>query len=195
MSMQPPPPPPGPGENWPLAPGGTPTPPQWPTAPQPADPYQPNPYYQNPYQQWQPIPVKQRVDAKLAGGLIVLGAVVTIVAVFLPWATARGASANGMDTYWSNFEYTESPGIVSILAAVVLGAFGIALFFAGRVIALGVLTIIGALGTSVVGIGMIAIVSDAIDTSVASLGVGVILQPIAPLLCLVGGIISLAKTR
>jgi hypothetical protein len=146
-----------------------------------------------------------RPDVKLGAVLTILGSLISIVGVFLPWASGQGTSYNGMATFIDDtFTAFESPGVVSLVLAAVTIGFGIALFFAGRVLAVAILAIVFASITVFWGLGVIGITSDAVavgdslfDANDASgdPGFGAILQPIAPLITLAGAIVATSKRR
>lgn len=141
-----------------------------------------------------------RPDVKVGGILVIAGAVLTILAVFLPWASGGGNSVNGMDDFIFQSDgalyFAESPGTIPIVFAVIMLAFGITLLLAGRVLAVAILAIIGAVIALFIGLAMIGIATGLTDdVSAANLGVGAILQPIAPLLSLAGAIVATSKRR
>jgi hypothetical protein len=149
-----------------------------------------------------PVPTEptKRADAKIAGGLVILGAVISIIGIYLPWISGRGESINGTGYYLTSDGIIESPGTLVWFPAVPLIGFGIALIAAGRVLAVAILAVIAAVIAEFIGLGMVGIANDMVDISSfggggASLGVGVILQPIAPLIGLAGGIVALVKRR
>lgn len=137
----------------------------------------------------------------LVGGILVAaGAVLTILGVFLPWASGGGESVNGLDDFIFTSDgelyLAESPGTIPLVFAVIMLAFGITLVWAGRVLAVAIIAIVGAVIAELIGLGMISIASGLVDdVSEADLGVGAILQPIAPLLSLAGAITATAKRR
>ena len=141
-----------------------------------------------------------RPDVKLGGILIVVGALLSIISVFLPWATGGGASANGMDDFIflsdGDLYFAESPGTVPIFFGVVMLGLGIALILAGRVLAVAIIAIVGAVISEFVGLAMVGIASSFTeDVSGTSVGIGAIIQPIAPLVGLAGAIVATAKRR
>lgn len=138
-----------------------------------------------------------RPDVKLGAILTLVGSIVTIIAVFLPWVSGGGDTLNGFDTYVSADDFTlyEDPGTAVIFFAVITAGFGIALYFAGRVLAVAILAIIGAAISLFVGIFIVSIASDTADLSDSSLGFGAVLVPIAPLITLAGAIIATSKRR
>lgn len=140
-----------------------------------------------------------RPDVKVGAILVIAGSLLTILAVFLPWASSDDGG-NGFDDFIFTDDGTlyiaESPGILPIVVAVIMLAFGITLLLAGRVLAVAILSIIGAVIALLIGFGMIGIASGlADDVSEADLGIGAILQPIAPLISLAGGIVATSKRR
>ncbi len=146
-----------------------------------------------------------RPDVKLGATLTILGSLITIVGVFLPWATGGGNSYNGMATFVDDtFTAFESPGAVSIFLGVVTIGFGIAMFFAGRVLAVAILAIVFASFTLLWGLAVISIATDAVavgnslfdaDEASGDPGFGAILQPISALITLAGAIVCTAKRR
>lgn len=137
-----------------------------------------------------------RPDVKLGAILVMAGSLVSFIAVFLPWVSANGESQNGTGEFiTSDFDFIENPGAAVIVFGVVTIGLGIALFFAGRVLAVAILAIVFASIALLVGLGMVGIASDTSDFVGGSLGVGAILQPIAPLVTLAGSIVATAKRR
>ncbi|MGI9646222.1 MAG: hypothetical protein ACR2O6_13030, partial [Ilumatobacteraceae bacterium] len=135
-----------------------------------------------------------RPDAKVGAGLIIAGAVIMIIGVFLPWFDAGGESANGTDNFiTSDLTLIEGPGYLMIGIAVIVGGLGLALFFAGRVLAVAIIAIVMAAIAEFMGLAMVGLMSDLIIDG--DLGIGVILQAIAPLASLAGAIVVTAKRR
>lgn len=146
-----------------------------------------------------------RPDVKIGAILTLVGSLVTIVGVFLPWASGGGRSFNGMATFIDDsFTAFETPGAVSIFLGLVTIGFGIALFFAGRVLAVAILAIVFAAFTVLWGLGAISIATEAVavgdslsnaEETSGDPGFGAILQPISALITLAGGIVCTAKRR
>lgn len=201
MSNPVPPPPPSDSGAVPPPPPGTP-------AAQPSADYGQAPYGQQP----PPAPPGQapgyagqpamtsakppRPDVKLAAILTMVGSLIAIIAVYLPWVSGGEENQNGTGVFLtSDFTIIDNPGIAVVFFAVITAGLGIALFFAGRVLAVAIITIVAAVIALLIGIGMVAMASDTSDFSGGSVGFGAILQPIAPLITLAGGIIATAKRR
>jgi hypothetical protein len=131
------------------------------------------------------------------------GALVAGVAVFLPWLSGGGETFDGTDTFvtgrsFADLEIVEAPGYAMLFFAAALIGLGIALYVAGRVLAVAILAIVGSAFALLMGIGMIAVVDesrDLIGTGTVSFGIGVILQPIGPTLSLAGSIWATSKRR
>lgn len=137
-----------------------------------------------------------RPDVKLGAILIMVGSLISIVGVFLPWISGGGESQNGTGVFLdSDFTLYDNPGAGVIVFAVVSAGLGIALFFAGRVLAVAIIAIVVAVIALLVGTAMASIASDTANFGDASVGFGAILQPIAPLVTLAGAIIATAKRR
>jgi hypothetical protein len=137
-----------------------------------------------------------RPDVRLGAILTIVGSVISIIGVFLPWLSDGGESQNGTGIFLgSDFTIYENPGAAVILFAVVTAGLGIALFFAGRVLAVAIIAIVVASIALLIGIGMLGIANDTADFGGGSLGFGAILQPIAPLITLAGAIIATSKRR
>lgn len=134
---------------------------------------------------------------RAAGVLIVVGAVVSVVAVFLPWLSTDGDTQTGTGVFvTTDFELYDSPGSGVLLFAAMLVGLGIALYFAGRVLALAIIAIVVAAIASLVAIAMISIVSDTKDLiGEGSLGAGVLLLVPAAGLSLAGAIWATSKRR
>ena len=142
-------------------------------------------------------PKPPRPDVRPAAVLIIAGAIISAIAVFLPWLTAEGKTETGTGVFLTkDFELYDSPGSGVLFFAAVLLGLGIALFFAGRVLAVAIIAIVVASIALIVGMGMIAIVNDTKDLiGVGSLGVGVILVTPAAGLSLAGSIWATSKRR
>lgn len=138
-----------------------------------------------------------RPAVKVGALLVIVGSLISVIGVFLPWITAGGASANGMDFFTdSEFTIYDGPGKAAIVFAVITGSLGIALFFAGRVLAVAIVAIVVATVALFVGIFLIALAMDTADFNPdSSVAVGAILQPIAPLLTLAGAIVATSTRR
>ena len=140
-----------------------------------------------------------RPDVKVGAIMILAGSIISIIGVFLPWASANGASANGMDDYFWIDDFTlydvSAPGTVPIVMAVIMAGFGITLLLAGRVLAVAILAIIGAVIAAIVGVVMWGLMLAFSEAQGPSVGIGAIVQPIAPLLSLAGAIVATAKRR
>ena len=133
---------------------------------------------------------------KLGAILTIVGAVITILSVFLPWVTSSGTTQTGTGVFIdADFTLYENPGAAVIFFALIPLGLGIALYFAGRVLAVAIIAIVAASICFFIGIGMMSIASDSADLSDGSLGFGAILQPIAPLISLAGAIVATSKRR
>lgn len=194
MSHQEPPPPPSDSGSSgfgtvPPPPGYHQAPPQYGGQPQ----YDPSQYVVHPGMPGQQPP---RPDVKIGALLVIVGSLITIIGVFLPWVTIAGENRNGMSAWRGNdFVFYDGSGIVAIAFAIITAGLGLALFFAGRVLAVAIIAIVVASLALLVGLGMIAIAADGADFGGGSIGFGAILQPIAPMLTLAGSIVATAKRR
>lgn len=144
-----------------------------------------------------PVPRGPRPKVTVGGVLLIVGSALALIGAFLPWLTGSGTSLNGFDTYIVSFdsEPLESPGIISVFGGLIGLGFGIALVAAGRVLAVAILGIVFAALGIIVGLALWAIVADSFQGQFASVGIGLILQPIGPVLALVGSIIATATRR
>ncbi len=137
-----------------------------------------------------------RPNVQLGAILTIVGSLISIIAVFLPWVSGGGESQNGTGVFLgSDFTLYDNPGAGVIVFAVITGGLGIALYFAGRVLAVAILAIVFAVIALFIGIGMVSIASDTADFGDGSLGFGAIVQPIAPLITLAGAIVATSKRR
>jgi hypothetical protein len=137
-----------------------------------------------------------RPDVKVGALLTIIGSIITIIGVFLPWVTVGGESQNGTGVFLtSDLTIFDNPGSAVIVFAVITGGLGIALFFAGRVLAVAIIAIVMASIALLIGIGMVAVASDTSNFGDGSVGIGAILQPTAPLLTLAGAIVATSKRR
>ena len=130
---------------------------------------------------------------------MVAGAALALIGVFLPWATESGRSRNGLDDYvWLDgltLYSIDSPGVAVLVGAAIMLGIGITTVAAGRVLAVAIIGIIsGALGV-LGGFIELGLVASFVDFEGGSLSIGVILQPIAPLISLAGAIVVTATRR
>jgi len=139
-------------------------------------------------------PKPPRPQVKVGAILVLVGAIVTAVAVYLPWLDSSGEARDGTDLYLTSAgDLLDGPGNIMLPIAVVLAGLGLALLLAGRVLAVAIIAVVMSVIGTVFGLGMIGIVND--DIGGGDLGIGVILQPIAPLVALAGSIVATAKRR
>src|SRR5687768_5123254 len=122
----------------PTGPSTPPPPPMPPSAPPGFPPAPPS------FPAYTPERATRRADAKVGGGLLILAGVIAIIGTFLAWVTVGDDSGNGFDDYRYDGDMLEAPGALSIIGAVVLIGFGLALFFAGRVLVVAILATIAA---------------------------------------------------
>lgn len=143
-----------------------------------------------------PVPSAPRPKVTVGAVLLIVGSAVALIGAFLPWLTASGDTLNGFNTYLtSDLQELESPGIATLFGALIGLGLGIALLAAGRVLAVAIIAIVfAALGVLVGGV-LWAIVADSLQGQFGSVGIGLILQPIGPLIALVGAIIATATRR
>jgi len=134
---------------------------------------------------------------------VTAGALVAGVGVYLPWTSAEGETFNGTDAFvtgdsLADLEIIDGPGTAMLLVGAVLLGLGIALYFAGRVLAVAIIAIVTASIALLLGFGMLAIVDDSrgfFRGNDSGFGVGVILQPIGPGMALGGSIWATARRR
>jgi Na+/melibiose symporter-like transporter len=123
----------------------------------------------------------------------------------MPWYKGDGYTLSGMDTFVRDLgnDTFEKPGAVWIGMGVILAGLGIAAFFAGRQIALAIVTLVMtvlALFISFLGVGVVADQKkfDELFTGSGnggSAGIGVVLGIVATLVAIAGAIVVLAKRR
>jgi hypothetical protein len=142
-----------------------------------------------------PAPATRRPDAKVGGGLLILAGVIAIVGAFLAWVTVGDESGNGFDDYVYDGDMLQAPGALSVIGAAVLIGFGLALFFAGRVLVVAILATIAASIGVLLSAGVTVIMSDIADDYGGDLAIGAILQPVATLIGLAGAIASLVMRK
>lgn len=155
-----------------------------------------------------------RPRVKVAGWLMTVGALVVVVAAFLPWASGGGETYSGLDTWYQVNEATgrsgselyrmETPGVMYIIGGVILAGFGIAILAAGRVLAVAILGIVFAAIGTLIAIGMTALVGQGVSigggggSGVAaehSLGMGPPIGIVGALAVLAGSIVATATRR
>ena len=131
--------------------------------------------------------------------LIVVGALLAIAGTFLPWANLGNETGTGFDSYRfrDNLNVIEfdSPGVVVLVFAGGIIGLGLALFFAGRVLAVAIISIIVTLIAAIVGLVMIGLMAAVVDDVGGSIGFGVAMTLFGPLVSLAGAITATAKRR
>jgi hypothetical protein len=130
---------------------------------------------------------------------MIAGAVIALVGSFLPWVGTNRLSTNGFDRYFwerssSSFDL-ENPAIVVVIGSIIMLVLGMATLAAGRVLAITIIGIVFAVLGIVVGAGLLALMVDFADFVNIDLKIGIILQPIAPTISLIGAILATAKKR
>lgn len=143
-----------------------------------------------------PAPRGPRPKVTVGAALLIVGSALALVGAFLPWLSGAGETLNGFDTYLtSDLQELEAPGVVVIIGGLIGLGFGIALLAAGRVLAVAILGIIFAAFGIIIGLALWAIVADSLEGQFASVGVGLVLQPVGPAIALIGAIIATATRR
>jgi hypothetical protein len=134
--------------------------------------------------------------------LIIAGAALNILAAYLPWYKVDGHTLNGMDTFVRKLglETYEAPGKAWVVMGVIVGGLGIAAFFAGRQLALAIVTLVfAAIGglVSLIGVGVVSDQKryDELFAEPGTAAIGVILGIVAMLIAIAGSIVVLAKRR
>lgn len=134
--------------------------------------------------------------------LIIGGAVLYIISAYLPWYTVDGETLNGTDTFIRDLgtDYFEGPGLAWVVMGVIVLGLGIATFFAGRQLALAIVTVVlttVAVFVSFIGVGVVSDQKeyDELFAQPGDSGIGVVLGIIATLIALAGSIVVLAKRR
>lgn len=124
--------------------------------------------------------------------LLIGGAVVMIIGTFLPWVTGNGESINGWDL--AELQAEGSDAAVFVGLAVILGAFGVALAAAGRVLAVAILAVIVAAFASLAA--LIDVTDDGgLEMFGLSTGAGLYVILVAALATLAGSVWALATRR
>lgn len=136
---------------------------------------------------------------KVGSVLVIIGALVAILGTFLPWANLGDETGTGFDFYRfrdnSNLVEFDTPGAVVLFFAGGLVGLGIALFFAGRVLAVAIIAIIASAIGALVGLVMIGLMGAVTNDVGGSIGYGVVLTILGPLVALAGAITATAKRR
>ena len=134
--------------------------------------------------------------------LLIGGAALFIAAAYMPWYKGDGYTLTGMDDFAKDLgtDTFESPGKAWVVFGVIVAGLGIAAFFAGRQIALAIVTLVmAALSTLVSFIGVGAANDqkdfDELYTSAGTTGIGPVLGIVGMLAALAGSIVVLAKRR
>lgn len=142
-----------------------------------------------------------RPNVQVGAILTMVGGVLLAVGALLPWLKVTGETGNGLDDYiFENAdgirERAESPGSAWIFFGLVLLGFGIALFFAGRVLAVAILAIVVA-GLSLImvffGLGAANDTKDFLGEG--SVQFGIFVGFVGAGLAIAGSVASTAKRR
>ncbi len=101
-----------------------------------------------------------RPKSPIGSVLIIAGAALLVLAAYLPWyKDGNGVTYTGMDSFARHLgaDTFEGPGKVWVGIGVIVGGLGIAAFFAGRQVALAIVTLVfAAIGAliSLIGVGV-----------------------------------------
>jgi len=134
--------------------------------------------------------------------LLIGGAALYIGSAYMPWYTGNGSTLTGMDNFAKDFgaDTFESPGAAWVVLGVIVGGLGIAAFFAGRQLALAIVTLVMtalALFVSFIGVAVVDDQKqyDELFSEAGTTGIGPVLGIVAMLAALAGAIVLLAKRR
>ena len=138
-----------------------------------------------------------RPQVRVGASLLIVGALVHGLAVFLPWFKYEGDTFTGRDNFLTkDGKILESPGSLWLFFGAVLLGLGIALYAAGRNLAVAIIAVVFAsiaLLVSFVGVGAASDMKDLANGG--SVGFGAIFGILAALVALAGSITALAKRR
>ena len=141
--------------------------------------------------------VPPRPQVRVGSILLIAGAIVHGVSVFLPWFKFEGETLNGRDSFITkDLTVLESPGNFWLFFAVVLLGLGLALLLTGRNLAVAIIAVVVsaiAVFFSLIGVGAASNMKD--FAGGGSVGFGAILGILSVLVALSGSIIVLAKRR
>ena len=155
-----------------------------------------------------PPPVYQGHDGGVAGkplrpqvragaSLLMGGAIVLCLAVFLPWFKIQGETWNGRhDFITSKMEVIAAPGNFWLFLGAVLFGLGLASYLAGRNLAVAIIAVVMSVITlffSLIGIGAAQSTKDFMGEG--TVGIGAIVGILAAFVALSGSITVLAKRR
>lgn len=194
-------------ESWP----GTPPPPPPSAAPPP--PPRPGPGFPQPGP-WTPgapssfpeaapgyVPAQPPRPSTPVGGLLLLGGALLVgVGSFLVWFTFLGQDVTGFTRQGFGDDET-GDGVVFVFFAIVLGAFGVTVLAAGRVLAVAIIAVVVAAFTALAALGKFADVQDLKDITETfggdevTIGPGLPVILVGSLLALAGSIVVLSKRR
>ena len=204
-----PPPPPAPAQPSPQAYGQQPPPPPPPPAPG-HPPVAPPGFPVAPAK-----PPRPRIP--IAAALLVVGAVLVLAGCLLPWVTGGDETLNGFDNFYCDQEFDcigtkdsflprevveddsvnsfEPAAVLSIIGIVVMLAFAITFFAAGRVFAVAIIsTVLTGLGVLIAFL-YIAIAASAADWAGGEIGIGVFVHFLGAIVAVAGSVVALAKRR
>ena len=133
--------------------------------------------------------------ARMGAGIVMFGAVMHALAVFITWYTGPTGELRGLDTFIDpNRDPFEAPGRVWLVAGGVLFALGLFTFIRGRIFGVAVATTLVALVallTSLLGVGA---AKNMVDVFGGSVGKGTYLG-IASIIIVIGGCIRVLIQR
>ncbi len=138
-----------------------------------------------------------RPNVRIGATLLMAGAIAHGAAVFLPWFSFEGQTLNGRDDFLTkDLTVLHSPGTFWLFFGAVLFGLGLALFLAGRNLAVAIISVVVAVLAafiSLIGIGAAGNMKDVAGGG--KVGIGAILGILSALVALSGAIAALAKRR
>lgn len=138
-----------------------------------------------------------RPVVRVAVILLLVGAALMVAGTILPWLSGNGGSINGFDQFLDDEETT---GGIHVFVAVVLGAFGVTLLLARRVLSVAILAVVVAALDLLVALGDLSDISDFRSDvnhggAHVSFGIGLPMLILGLLVSLGGGIVALSRPR
>jgi len=134
--------------------------------------------------------------------LLIGGAALYIAAAYMPWYKGDGYTLTGMDDFAKDLgsDTFESPGKAWVVFGVIVAGLGIAAFFAGKQIALAIVTLVMSVISLFVSFIGVAVVDDQkkfdeLFATPGDTGIGAVLGILAMLASVAGAIVVLAKRR
>lgn len=134
----------------------------------------------------------------LWSALILVSAILAVASAYVPWITDPTMTGMAEFTFddGTTVAQVPAPGSLTVMGGILIAGIGIALFAAGRMMALAIIGIVlSGLGV-LAGLGLVVIIAQNQDAIAGSqMGIGALAQPVIPMIALAGSIGALVRRR